>query len=84
MDTFVTMPMRISADLAERIDEYWHTRRLTSRAVAIRELLERGLSRPPQRSQADIASSQENIEQQKDQYQGENNLNDQGEWRRQG
>ena len=44
MLVFVTLPLRISTDLAERIDEFWHTRRLVSRAAAIRELLEMGLS----------------------------------------
>jgi hypothetical protein len=29
--------------MIERIDTYWHEHRLMSRAVAIRELLERGL-----------------------------------------
>jgi hypothetical protein len=46
MNIFVTMPIRITTDLAARIDEFWHTRRLVSRASAIRELLEIGLSRP--------------------------------------
>jgi metal-responsive CopG/Arc/MetJ family transcriptional regulator len=43
MNIFVTMPIRITTDLATRIDEYWHQKRLVSRAAAIRELLERGL-----------------------------------------
>jgi len=46
MDAFVTMPLRISATLAARIDEHWHAERLMSRAAAIRDILERGLSRP--------------------------------------
>jgi metal-responsive CopG/Arc/MetJ family transcriptional regulator len=44
MDAFVTMPLRISATLAARIDEHWHAERLMSRAAAIRDILERGLS----------------------------------------
>ena len=62
MDTFVTMPLRISDALAERIDEYWHTRRLTSRAAAVRELLERGLSWSPERSQADVAPAKQDVQ----------------------
>jgi metal-responsive CopG/Arc/MetJ family transcriptional regulator len=46
MNIFVTMPIRITTELAARIDEFWHERRLVSRAAAIRDLLERGLSRP--------------------------------------
>jgi metal-responsive CopG/Arc/MetJ family transcriptional regulator len=44
MTAYVTMPLRISADLAERIDAHWHKHRLMSRAAAIRDILERGLS----------------------------------------
>jgi metal-responsive CopG/Arc/MetJ family transcriptional regulator len=29
--------------LLERVEDYWHTERLSSRAVAIRELIQRGL-----------------------------------------
>jgi hypothetical protein len=43
MVAYVTMPLRISADMAERIDAHWHAQRLMSRAAAIRDLLERGL-----------------------------------------
>jgi metal-responsive CopG/Arc/MetJ family transcriptional regulator len=45
MIAYVTMPLRISAEMAERIDAYWHEHRIKNRAEAIRELLERGLKR---------------------------------------
>jgi Arc/MetJ-type ribon-helix-helix transcriptional regulator len=48
MEAFVTMPLRIPAAMAERIDEHWHEHRFMSRAAAIRDILERGLSRPGQ------------------------------------
>jgi len=34
----------VSEVMAEEIKEYWHDRRLDSRAEAIRELLEKGLA----------------------------------------
>ena len=62
MDAFVTMPLRISATLAARIDEHWHAERLMSRAAAIRDILERGLSsqrlpRDPGHAGDDVAGS---------------------------
>ena len=64
MNSFVTLSLRISNDLVERIDEHWHQQRLMSRATAIRDLLERGLSRQPHRApQAHVAPAQQYIEQ---------------------
>jgi hypothetical protein len=62
MNIFVTMPIRITTDLAGRIDEFWHERRLVSRAAAIRELLELGLSRDPQGRQTHEPPAQEHIQ----------------------
>jgi hypothetical protein len=39
MDDFVHIPIRVPAAFAARIDEYWHTHRLMSRAAAVRVLL---------------------------------------------
>lgn len=66
MNIFVTMPIRITTDLAGRIDEFWHSRRLVSRAAAIRELLELGLSRDSQGSQTHEPAAQEHIQEDQD------------------
>ena len=63
MDDYVMMPLRIPAELAERVDAYWHQQRLRSRATALRELLERGLSRhSPDRPQADVAPAKQDVQ----------------------
>jgi metal-responsive CopG/Arc/MetJ family transcriptional regulator len=66
MNIFVTMPIRITTDLAARIDEFWHERRLVSRAAAIRELLELGLSLKSQGSQANELPAQQQVQQDQD------------------
>jgi hypothetical protein len=52
MDKFITMPLRISIMLAERIDDFWHEHRFKSRAEAVRVLLERGLRSDDRKSLA--------------------------------
>jgi hypothetical protein len=42
MDERLIFP--VTKSMAEEIKDYWHDRRLNSRAEAIRELLERGLA----------------------------------------
>ena len=42
----VVLTLRLEAELIHRIEEYWHRRRLRSRAEAIRELLDLGLTSP--------------------------------------
>jgi metal-responsive CopG/Arc/MetJ family transcriptional regulator len=84
MNIFVTMPIRITTDLAARIDEFWHRRRLVSRAAAIRELIERGLSRDPQGSQTDEPPTQQHIQQYKHEDQRKDHLHDDAERRGQG
>jgi hypothetical protein len=70
--------------MAERIDAHWHKHRLMSRAAAIRDILERGLSLEPQRSQSNEPSAQQHIQEDQNKYQGQNNLNNDPERRGQG
>ena len=84
MDDYVTMPLRISADTVERIDDYWHEKRLKSRSVAMRELLELGLSRHSQGSQTHEPSAQQHIQQYKHEDQRKDHLHDQAERRGKG
>jgi metal-responsive CopG/Arc/MetJ family transcriptional regulator len=84
MNIFVTMPIRITTDLAARIDEFWHERRLVSRAAAIRELLELGLSLKSQGGQSDELSAQQQVQQYKHEDQRKDHLHDQAERRGQG
>jgi Arc/MetJ-type ribon-helix-helix transcriptional regulator len=45
MSEDITTPLRISRDMAEAIDAYWHQERFPSRIAAIRELLAYALDR---------------------------------------
>jgi metal-responsive CopG/Arc/MetJ family transcriptional regulator len=45
MMTEVRTTLSLPAELAELIDDYWHTKRLSSRNEAIRELLAYALDR---------------------------------------
>jgi metal-responsive CopG/Arc/MetJ family transcriptional regulator len=44
MNTEIRTTVNLPAELAERVDDYWHNNRLTSRNAAIRELLEAALA----------------------------------------
>ena len=45
MNTEVRFTVNMPAELAELVDDYWHTKRLSSRNEAIRELLAYALDR---------------------------------------
>jgi metal-responsive CopG/Arc/MetJ family transcriptional regulator len=80
MDKFITMPLRISIMLAERIDDFWHEHRFKSRAEAVRVLLERGLRSDDRKS--DDAPPEQDIQQYKHEDQRKDHLHDQAERRR--
>jgi hypothetical protein len=73
MDDFVHVPIRVPAAFAERIDNYWHTHRLMSRAAAVRVLLtwaldtaEARTSLQPQGRQADKLPAEQEVQQDED------------------
>jgi len=45
MNTEIRTTLNLPAELAELVDDYWHTQRLSSRNEAIRELLAYALGR---------------------------------------
>jgi hypothetical protein len=74
MDDFVHIPIRVPTAFAERIDNYWHTYRLMSRASTVRVLLTWALDtaeartslQGPQRGQAHEAASKQEVQQDED------------------